>query len=364
MFDKKINKIIYVSSIGYKQRNSNASINRIKALQEGFKSNGIDCLLHFIYAEHNGTSPNKLLPFISLIKLFRSCRKGDVVIFYGNSMYILLSVIFRKLSFYVEKTEYPYYMIINNRKHSVFSIIKEKLSNYSLCFVKGLITCSESLKKFYSKYINERSIYILPVVINIDQFLGDYEKKFNFDYIAYCGSLGNNKDGVPILIESFSCITYNFPDLKLVIIGNGSQKDLNNLKLLVNNLNLFDRVVFTGAVNHQEIPSYLKHAKALALARPNNKQAEGGFPSKVGEYLASGVPSVITSVGEIPNYICDGEECILVSPDSVESFAAGLKKALLSDKRNEMVNKALEKAKTFSSTNQSKNLFEFIITNE
>ena len=44
----------------------------------------------------------------------------------------------------------------------------------------------------------------------------------------------------------------------------------------------------------------------LVLARPDNIQAKGGFPTKLGEYLATGNPVVVTKVGEIPNYLIDG----------------------------------------------------------
>ena len=58
----------------------------------------------------------------------------------------------------------------------------------------------------------------------------------------------------------------------------------------------------------------------LVLARPNNKQAEGGIPSKVAEYLACGVPCVITKTGDLPKYLHDGEDCFLCDPDDENIF--------------------------------------------
>ena len=59
------------------------------------------------------------------------------------------------------------------------------------------------------------------------------------------------------------------------------------------------------------MPKYLCNAKLLALARPDSIQAQGGFPTKLGEYLATGRPVVVTKVGEIPDYLEDGVNAFL-----------------------------------------------------
>jgi len=66
----------------------------------------------------------------------------------------------------------------------------------------------------------------------------------------------------------------------------------------------------------------------LLLARPNNIQAKGGFPTKLGEYLASGVPVVITNVGEISQYLTDKKNAYIAEPDNPISFASKIKEAL------------------------------------
>ena len=71
----------------------------------------------------------------------------------------------------------------------------------------------------------------------------------------------------------------------------------------------------------------------LALARPNNKQAEGGFPTKLGEYLATGVQVVVTRVGEICLFLKNEINAFISEPDSAEKFAEKLSDALSSKKR-------------------------------
>ena len=79
--------------------------------------------------------------------------------------------------------------------------------------------------------------------------------------------------------------------------------------------------MFTGQILPSAMPQMLVDAKILALARPNNLQAQNGFPTKLGEYLSTANPVVVTSVGEIPLFIKDGVNGFLAEPDSPKSFA-------------------------------------------
>jgi glycosyltransferase involved in cell wall biosynthesis len=53
-------------------------------------------------------------------------------------------------------------------------------------------------------------------------------------------------------------------------------------------------------------------------------QSTGGFPTKLGEYLATGKPVVVTKVGDIPKYLEDGVSAYLVVPDDNKAFAEKL----------------------------------------
>lgn len=53
--------------------------------------------------------------------------------------------------------------------------------------------------------------------------------------------------------------------------------------------------------------------------------ADAGFPSKLTEYLASGVPVVVTQVGEIPLYLHDKINAFLSEPGNADAFAEKLK---------------------------------------
>ncbi len=145
-------------------------------------------------------------------------------------------------------------------------------------------------------------------------------------YIAYCGKASNNKDGVDRLIKAFSIVQKKLPDVKLFIIGDPPDSDSDNINL-VKSLNLEVNIVFTGKVEADIIPQILKDASVLALARPDNLQNRYGFPTKLGEYLLTSNPVVITRVGDIPLFLKDGESAYMSDCDDIEAFASNLIKA-------------------------------------
>jgi glycosyltransferase involved in cell wall biosynthesis len=146
------------------------------------------------------------------------------------------------------------------------------------------------------------------------------------------------------------------------LIGDAEAQEMARLNQLVTDLNLNDRVHFTGKIERDNMPAYLCHAKVLALARPSSLQSLGGFPTKLGEYLATGNPVVVTKVGEIPSYLRDGENAYLAEPDSPELFAAKLEFVLSNYETAKAVGKkGSELVKTyFNYRYQSKRILEFV----
>jgi len=144
--------------------------------------------------------------------------------------------------------------------------------------------------------------------------------------IGYVGT-PTRKDGILDLIKSFSIINRLNCDTHLLIIG-----DITNGNTLLPELKRYayglgipeDTITFKGLTSHVEIPRLLLSCQILALTRPKGVFAEAGFPTKLGEYLATGKPVVVTKVGDIPKYLKDGESAYLVDPDDNKAFAEKL----------------------------------------
>ena len=100
----------------------------------------------------------------------------------------------------------------------------------------------------------------------------------------------------------------------------------------------------------------------LVTAQPNTKRAEGGFPTKMGEYMMTGVPMIVTDVGEITHYVTDKKDCYIVSPESPHEYAETLRYALThKDESKQMAMRAYEKAyHNYSSKKVAEGLVGFL----
>jgi len=167
---------------------------------------------------------------------------------------------------------------------------------------------------------------LVPSTVDTERFKVEEVRALPYKYITYCGSLTIKKDGVDILLESFSQIACEKPDIDLVLIGKGDSADEELiLKKQAVEMNLGKRVHFLGQIPRREVPAYLLGAMVLVLARPKSIVADAGFPSKLSEYLSTGKPVVVTRVGEIPVYLKDRDNAFLVEPGSADEFAEKLR---------------------------------------
>ena len=251
----------------------------------------------------------------------RKVKKGDIVYLYGCDHLVNKLVTKEGVEVYQERTEFP-------------AVSKLRFSNTdkylkSCTKLTGMFVISTHLKTYFESIgVDSSRVHIINMTVDRSRFKN--LKRTNTErYIAYCGKATNNKDGVDELIKAFALTSSKHSDVKLYIIGTPPNKsdESGNLEL-VKRLGISDKVKFVGAVSADDMPQILKNAEVLALDRPDNIQAKYGFPTKLGEYLLTGNPVVITSVGDIPLFLRDGYSVLLAEPNSPNSFSAKLNWAL------------------------------------
>lgn len=120
------------------------------------------------------------------------------------------------------------------------------------------------------------------------------------------------------LLQAFKFASQDVSSLRLLMVGGGS--DLERLKKLARNLNLVNRVIFTGYVPFKEVPNYLRAADIGVCYVRDVIQYRDQPPIKTVEYLASGLPVVATNTPGNKDFIKHNWNGIL-APDEVEAFA-------------------------------------------
>jgi len=260
-------------------------------------------------------------------ELIRGVKKQNTraVLFVGNDgVFILYFAIICKLLdiiFLQEKSEIPFF---NKPARTLLSEIYQRLyTKYIYKCFDGILVISEALKKYFHKRICKRAKLLqLPIIVDTDEFFQAttlYKKPFT---IAYCGNMSESQDGVLTLIRAFKLIADNFPEVRLILMGDTrNADDKQKVASLIRETRLSQKIILAGYLPRRQLIETLNSVSVLVLAKPSNLQSAYCFPSKLAEYLSTGNPVVVTDTGEISNYLEDSLNAYLVEPGNVIALA-------------------------------------------
>jgi glycosyltransferase involved in cell wall biosynthesis len=147
----------------------------------------------------------------------------------------------------------------------------------------------------------------------------------NKKLLTYIGNF-NEEKGVKYLVSAFALIAKEQPDVNLYLVGDGPLKA--ELVEQITTAQLTERIVFTGRVDHSQVPLYLSSADLLCL--PSLRE---GCPNVVIEALSCGTPVVASQVGAVPDILASSGEPLgyMAKPEDPKDLAEALLKALKTD---------------------------------
>ncbi len=169
------------------------------------------------------------------------------------------------------------------------------------------------------------------------------------------GIVGNvePRKGHRFLIQALPAIRRKFPQFKLAVIGSNEREYGKEVKGLAQDLGVADSIVWIGT-QKEMVPVY-KALDALVLSSLDEQ-----LPLVMLEAMASGLPTIATSVGGIPEVICDHQTGLLVPASNVE----GLENAIIelaesATLRQSLARNAVEQVqKQFSRTKQTQRVVD------
>jgi glycosyltransferase involved in cell wall biosynthesis len=200
--------------------------------------------------------------------------------------------------------------VVVRESTTVFSRFKglKKLS-YVLAYKLGypaikLIICQTEFMRAqfvkYNSFIPASKVITLANPMDLKAIKGDAlkgEMPFNFEFICAAGRLIPIK-GFSILINAFKPIVEKRKDLKLVILGDGPERD--NLQKQIRQLGLEGNVILMGHVANPYV--YFKHAKVCVVS-----SIEEGFPNTLLQMISLNTSVVSTicagGIAEIPSIL-------------------------------------------------------------
>jgi glycosyltransferase involved in cell wall biosynthesis len=131
------------------------------------------------------------------------------------------------------------------------------------------------------------------------------------------------RKGIRLLIEAVAELAPEFPELKLVLAGDGFERP--ELEQRSRDLGIASRVTFLGSVPNHELPGWYRAAAVSVIP-----SLEEGFGIPAAEAMGCGIPVVATDAGGLVEVVEHGVTGIIVQKGDSHALAQALR-ALLED---------------------------------
>ncbi|AKN32511.1 glycosyl transferase family 1 [Clostridium carboxidivorans P7] len=198
--------------------------------------------------------------------------------------------------------------------------INAKLLRYILNGADAVCSTSMDMANETRKYYkNKKDITITPFGVDINKFKESTSVlQKNYITIGVMKNL-NKVYGIDYLINAFSDLCKESDkDIRLMIVGDGEERQ--NLEGLCTELNIENKVTFTGKVDNVKVPEYINMMDIVCI--PSLRES---FGVAAVEACACGRPVVSTNVGGLTEIVFNDLNGYTVEPKNSKLLKEKLK---------------------------------------
>ena len=309
-------KGIDISVFGLKEfdRNDYSGLNNFKIITSDFKSN--------LFLKKDGSIGKTiyLKEYFRLKKIIED-YKPDIIHAHYATSYGMLGAL---------TGFHPYIVSVWGSDVYNFpgrSFLHKSIFKYILSKADRILSTSRIMAGKISKY-SRKNIDVTPFGIDLDKFFPqDVERLFGKNDIVI-GTIKTleKKYGVEYLIKAFKILKDKYPGLplKLLIAGSGTQTDC--LKNLSSQLNILSDTIFTGFINHKDVPKYQNMIDIFVSLSVEDSES---FGVAVLEASACEKPAVVSNVGGLPEVVENNVTGYVVEKENPATTAEAIGKLLL-----------------------------------
>ena len=185
---------------------------------------------------------------------------------------------------------------------------------------RHVITGSNQIKDaLIGEGIPDNKVTVIPNAVDLDNFnphvSGDaVRKKYDLTgkrVLLFVGRISPFK-GLTEALKAVSMLDKKFRDVTFLIVGpKFGEVYFRGLLNLVNELDLKERVIFTGKMSHADLPQF--YAASDVFLFPT--KGEGNSPLALLEAMASGVPIISSKIPSINEILSQGEGILIDTRD-------------------------------------------------
>jgi glycosyltransferase involved in cell wall biosynthesis len=229
--------------------------------------------------------------------LIRRCTRPIVCTMHGSDLYALRSRIFTILKRYA-------------MRHSTH-----------LCAVSNAI--SDICK---SMGVDGRKLSVIPMGVDLKNlFVPDGGIQRKHTRIIYVGRLVKEK-GLATLIDAVAIAGRSVTDLELLIIGDGPERQ--TLQDHVNDLELNNKILFTGAIEHENLPQFYNSASLAVL--PSMSE---GFGLTLVEALGCECAVIASDLESLRDVVITDKTGLTVEPGNIQQLGEAIMELLANPER-------------------------------
>ncbi|MDP3962767.1 MAG: glycosyltransferase [bacterium] len=294
------------------------------------------------------------LPWFYLRNIRPKKCPGEPVVFFCNDFNLLATLIFWRTVFLRINICADWHLVSRTWKDRFIA----RYVDYSSTTSKKL----ESAIRTFSPTGNQHTVYggvdLAPYEEKVDkekvrEELNLPKDKFLAGYIGLFKTMGMEK-GISTMI---SALTHLPADYIMVFVG-GRPDEIKFYEEFAVSNRVFDRCIFRPFQDFKGVVKYEKAMDALIIPYPDKPHfREYGFPMKIYEYMASGVPVVYTKLDLLEEVV--GNCAFGIAPDSPSELASALKRILANRKEAEILaEKARVKVREYTWEMRAQNILE------
>ncbi len=207
------------------------------------------------------------------------------------------------------------------------TFLHKHLIKFSLSKADKILSTSHIMAKEVRLY-TDKNIEVTPFGIDMEHFKPmNVENLFDKNDIVI-GTIKTLEKvyGIEYLIRAFKILSDKYEELplKLLLVGEGSLEFL--LKKLIKELNIENKVIFTGKVSFDKIPKY--HNMLTIYVSVSNSES---FGVAALEASSCAKPVVVSNIGGLSEVVEDKASGFIVPPQDPQKTAEAIEKLILSE---------------------------------
>jgi PEP-CTERM/exosortase A-associated glycosyltransferase len=200
--------------------------------------------------------------------------------------------------------------------------------------VKGadaVTTICEGLREdIINRGIPKQKITVIPNAVDLERFQYvnhpnlKLQKQYNLEESVVVGFIGSfyAYEGLDLLLRAIPLVLKRFQNIKVLLVGGGPQE--NALKTLAKDLNISERVIFTGRVSHDQVQEYYSLIELFIYPRISIRLTELVTPLKPLEAMARGRIVLASDIGGHRELIEENRTGMLFKADSSEALSQAI----------------------------------------